>query len=283
MEDDAMPAKPSGHEPALAPWRERLHEIIFEADTPAGKAFDVALLVAILVSVVAVMLDSVPEIHQRSGAWLSGLEIALTAGFTIEYVLRLVCVRRPARYAVSFFGIVDLVAVLPTYLDIVIEGEAHSLIVIRALRLLRAFRILKLGHLLSEATLLRRAIVQSRAKIAVFLSAILVVVTIMGAAMYLVESGTNSGFVSIPQSCYWAIVTMTTVGYGDIAPMTAVGKALAAVVMVLGYSFIIVPTGIISTELARAAPSISTQACPSCAAEGHDPDAKHCKFCGAKL
>ncbi len=267
----------------MAPWRHRLHEIIFEADTPAGLAFDLALLAAIVLSVLSVCLESVAAIDDRYHAWLAGAEWTFTILFSIEYVLRLLCVRKPHRYALSFFGIVDLMAILPTYLSVFFPGAQH-LLVIRAFRLLRIFRILKLGRYLSEAGALRRAIWASRAKVTVFLTSVAVVVTIMGAAMFLVEGGPESGFTSIPQSMYWAIVTMTTVGYGDIAPLTPLGKALAAVVMVLGYSFIIVPTGIISAELARNVNRpVTTQACPDCSREGHDIDATFCKFCSAQL
>ncbi|MHC4769649.1 MAG: ion transporter [Planctomycetota bacterium] len=266
----------------MAPWRQRLHEIIFEADTPAGKAFDVALLVAILLSVLSVSLETVDPIDARYHLLLESVEWIFTILFTIEYVLRLICVRKPRRYALSFYGIIDLVAILPTYLTLFIPG-AQQFLVIRALRLLRVFRIFKLGGFLTEATALRQAIWASRAKITVFLASILIIVLIMGAAMHLIE-GEREGFHSIPQSMYWAIVTMTTVGYGDVAPVTALGKALSAVVMVLGYSFIIVPTGIVTAELAVAGMKpVSTQACPDCSLEGHDVNAKHCKFCGAAL
>jgi voltage-gated potassium channel len=266
----------------MAPWRQRLHEIIFEADTPAGKAFDVALLVAILLSVLSVSLETVEGVDTRYHGLLMTAEWLFTILFTIEYVLRLICVRKPRRYALSFYGIIDLLAILPTYLSVLVPG-AQQFMVIRALRLLRAFRIFKLGRYLTEATALREAIWASRAKITVFLASILIIVLIMGAAMHLIE-GERPGFHSIPQSMYWAIVTMTTVGYGDVAPVTPLGKALSAVVMVLGYSFIIVPTGIVSAELAVAGMKpVSTQACPDCSLEGHDVNAKHCKFCGAVL
>jgi voltage-gated potassium channel len=266
----------------MAPWRQRLHEIIFEADTPAGKAFDVALLVAILLSVLSVSLETVETIDGRYHVLLESAEWLFTILFTIEYVLRLICVRKPRRYDLSFYGIIDLVAVLPTYLTLFIPG-AQQFMVIRALRLLRVFRIFKLGRYLTEASALREAIWASRAKITVFLASILIIVLIVGAAMHLIE-GAREGFDSIPQSMYWAIVTMTTVGYGDVAPFTPLGKALSAVVMVLGYSFIIVPTGIVTAELTRGiGRPVSTQACPDCSLEGHDLNARHCKFCGAEL
>ncbi|MHC4421456.1 MAG: ion transporter [Planctomycetota bacterium] len=245
----------------MAPWRQRLHEIIFEADTPAGKAFDVALLIAILLSVMSVSLETVDTIDARYHVLLESVEWLFTILFTIEYILRLICVRTPRRYVLSFYGIIDLVAVVPTYLTLVIPG-AQQFLVIRALRLLRVFRIFKLGRYLTEATALREAIWASRAKV----------------------TGEDAGFDSIPQAMYWAVVTMTTVGYGDIAPLTPLGKALAAIIMVLGYSFIIVPTGIVSAELAVAGMRpVSTQACPDCSLDGHDVNAKHCKFCGTEL
>ncbi len=264
-------------------WREKLHEIIFEADTPAGKAFDVGLLLAILLSVTAVLLDSVPEIHEEYGTEFLAVEWFFTILFSIEYVLRLVCVGRPLRYARSFFGIVDLLAVLPTYLSVLMPG-AQSLLVIRALRLLRVFRVLKLAHFTGEAQLLRAALRASARKIIVFLGAVLTIVLIVGALMYLIE-GERSGFRSIPDSIYWAIVTMTTVGYGDIAPSTLLGRLLASAVMITGYGIIAVPTGIVTVELARVPgrKAVNTRSCPDCGADGHDTDAKHCKFCGSQL
>ncbi len=262
-------------------WRARLHEVIFESDTAAGRAFDVGLLVAILVSVVAVMLESVPDIRREHGRMLHAVEWTLTIAFTIEYVLRLVAVDHPWRYARSFYGLVDLMAVLPTYLSLMLPA-ARSLMVIRAIRLLRVFRILRLARFLGEGHELLMALRASRRKITVFLGAIVTIVVIMGTLMYLIE-GEEHGFTSIPTSMYWAVVTMTTVGYGDIAPRTPLGQLLAAVLMILGYAIIAVPTGIVSVELARTGHIISHQACPACGAEGHDADATHCKFCGAPL
>ncbi len=268
----------------LTGWRYRLHEIIFEADTPEGKLFDVALLVAILLSVLAVSLESVESIRNEHGTMLVAAEWVFTILFTIEYVLRLACVRRPMGYAVSFFGIVDLLAVIPTYLSVLIPG-AQSLAVIRALRLLRVFRIFKLARFLSEASALRQAAVASRAKITVFLTAMLIIVMIMATAMHLIEGQQDSGFDSIPQSMYWAIVTVTTVGYGDAAPMTPLGKMLAAIMMIIGYSLIIVPGGIVSAEWMQSSRGkpITTQSCPHCSLEGHDADAHYCKHCGGRL
>jgi voltage-gated potassium channel len=266
----------------MARWRERLHEIIFEAETPEGKAFDVALLVCILASVVTVLLESVGSIRAQHGPLLRALEWGFTVAFTVEYVLRLVCVGRPLRYATSFFGIVDLLAIVPTYLSVFVAG-AQSLIVIRALRLLRIFRVLKLAHFVGEARMLRAALHASLRKITVFLGAVVTIVLIVGSLMYLLE-GEASGFTSIPQGMYWAIVTLTTVGYGDIAPQTFVGKLLASVVMILGYGIIAVPTGIVTVELAQARRMpITTEACPDCGAGGHDNDADFCKFCGGRL
>jgi voltage-gated potassium channel len=262
-------------------WRARLHEVIFEADTPAGRAFDVGLLIAILVSVLAVMLESIPDIRARYGVALRALEWVLTVAFTIEYVLRLLAVEQPWRYARSFFGLVDLLAVAPTYLALVVP-EAHTLMVIRAIRLLRVFRIFKLAQFLGEARLLTTALRASRRKIIVFLGGIVTTVIIVGTLMYVIEGEAN-GFTSIPTSMYWAVVTMTTVGYGDIAPQTTLGRFLAALLMILGYGIIAVPTGIVTVELAQASRAVSSQACPACGAEGHDEDATHCKYCGAAL
>ena len=265
-----------------APWRRRLHETIFEADTPAGRAFDLALLVTILVSVVVVILESVRSLRHAYGPAFVAFEWIITGLFTIEYALRLVSVSRPLRFATSFYGIVDLAAVVPTYLGLLVP-DSHYLLIVRALRLLRVFRILKLGEFLHEARQLQEALRAARRKITVFLSTVLTIVLIVGAMMYVVE-GEEHGFVDIPTSIYWAIVTMTTVGYGDLAPATPLGKVLASVVMLLGYGILAVPTGIVTVELARASRhTISTQACPACGRDGHDADAVHCKFCGTPL
>jgi voltage-gated potassium channel len=262
--------------------RVRLHEIIFEADTPAGKRFDVALLWAILLSLATVMLESVSSIKAQYGDLLRGLEWFFTGLFTVEYALRIFCVARPARYMTSFFGLVDLLSILPTYLSFFIAGT-QSLLVIRALRLLRVFRVLKLTQYVGEAQVLTAALRASRPKITVFMGVVMTSVIIVGTAMYLIE-GEKSGFDSIPRAMYWAIVTMTTVGYGDIAPQTVAGQTLAALLMILGYAIIAIPTGIVSSELMRK-PSgkVSTQACRVCGAEGHDHDASHCKYCGGAL
>jgi voltage-gated potassium channel len=270
--------------PQLAAWRERVRVIIFEADTPAGKAFDVALLVAILTSVFAVMLDSVASIRAEYGRGLDVAEWIFTILFTIEYALRLICVPVPSHYARSFFGVVDVLAILPSYASLLLPRAEH-LLVIRGLRLLRIFRVFKLGRFLGEASILRRALTESRHKVTIFLGTIAILVTILGTAMYLIEGGEN-GFTSIPAAVYWAVVTMTTVGYGDVAPQTVAGKSLATLVMILGYSIIAVPTGIVTAEIvesAAAARKLTTRCCPQCMAEGHDTDAQFCKACGADL
>ena len=272
-------ARKEGDEPQ-SHWRHELHEVIFEADTPAGKAFDVGLLIAILVSIAAVLLESVSSFQERWGGTLRTIEWVLTGLFTAEYVLRLLCVRRPLRYAFSFFGLVDLLALLPTYLSLVFTG-AQSLLVIRALRLLRVFRILKLARFIGEAQHLKVALRSSTRKILVFLSAVVTMVLIIGSVMYLVEGEAN-GFTSIPQSIYWAVVTMTTVGYGDIAPQTVLGKFIASIVMILGYGIIAVPTGIVTVELSRAR-TTSTLCCRTCSSEGHVDGAKYCHACGDEL
>ena len=269
-------------QPLHPAWRVRLHEVIFEADTAAGRAFDVLLLWCIVLSVLAVLLESVAAVHERYAWFLRAAEWAFTILFTVEYVLRLVSVGRPLRYASSFFGVVDLLAIVPTYLSVLLPG-AQTLLVIRALRLLRVFRVLKLVRFVEEARVLGQALRASRHKITVFLGTVATLVLIVGTLMYLIEGEAN-GFDSIPRSIYWAIVTLTTVGYGDIAPTTVLGQMLASVVMILGYSIIAVPTGIVTVELSKATKEqVSTQACPQCSAEGHDADAKHCKYCGARL
>jgi voltage-gated potassium channel len=264
-------------------WREALRIIVFEADTPAGKAFDVGLILSILLSVVAVMLDSVGSVRRLHGGFLYSVEWFFTVVFTVEYILRLIISERPSHYAKSFFGMVDLVAVLPTYISILMPG-AQYLLVIRVLRVLRVFRILKFVQYIREASALKQALISSSRKINVFIFTILTLVVILGAFMYSIE-GEENGFTSIPTSVYWAIVTLTTVGYGDISPKTPLGQALAAVIMVIGYSIIAVPTGIVSVELSRVMSKggLKPRVCPGCAVGGHDEDAVHCKYCGAKL
>jgi len=263
-------------------WRFKLHEIIFEADTTSGKWFDIILIISIILSVIAILLDSIMAINQKYGQQLFVIEWFFTILFTIEYILRLTCVRRPIRYTTSFFGVIDLLAILPTYISLILPGGQY-LIVIRILRVLRIFRVLKLVKYLSEARILMHALRESRRKVTVFLFTVFTLVVIFGSLMYLIEGGTN-GFTSIPRSIYWAIVTLTTVGYGDISPQTVLGQMIASAVMIFGYAIIAVPTGIVTVELSKAqTKKVSTQACPDCSAEGHDPDAKFCKICGEKL
>ncbi len=265
------------------PIKEKLHEIIFEADTPMGKRFDVALMIVIIASVIIVMLETVPSLHDEYFDLFYIIEWAFTIFFTIEYLLRLYCVYRPFKYARSFFGIIDLLAILPTFLSLFIVG-AQSLLIIRILRLMRVFRIFKLGHFLAEGDQLLKALKASRAKITVFMLFIILMVTIIGAVMYLVEGGEEgTGFSSIPDSVYWAIVTLTTVGYGDITPLTNLGRFFSAIVMMMGYAIIAVPTGIVSVEIFRSKNSSSTQSCRYCGEEGHDEDAVHCKYCGEQM
>mgnify|MGYP000164370236 FL=1 len=264
--------------------KERIHEVIFEADTPMGRTFDISLLVVISISVLIVMLESVDYIQVKYASLFFVLEWIFTIIFTIEYGLRIYAVYRPLKYMTSFFGVIDLLAILPAYLSLFFAGT-HYFIVIRALRLIRIFRIFKLGHFLKEGAIITSALRASRAKIFVFLMSVTLLVIIIGALMYVVEGGNNDSFSSIPRSIYWAIVTLTTVGYGDIVPKTELGQFLSAVVMILGYAIIAVPTGIVSAEMVNATSSSknNTQACRYCGREGHDDDAVHCKYCGEIL
>jgi len=264
-------------------WRRTLYVVIFEHGTPAGKGFDVTLLVLILASVAAVVVESVEGVRSGWGAALLRIEWGFTLLFTVEYVLRLVSVRRPLGYAKSFFGIVDLVAVLPTYLSLLVPG-AQALLTVRAVRLLRVFRILKLSHFLGEERVLIRALRESVRKIVIFIGAVLVLVLVLGSVMYLIE-GPDTGFTSIPVSIYWAIVTMTTVGYGDVAPQTVLGRMVASLIMIIGYGIIAVPTGIVTVEmgLAHRFAKGQSRTCPSCGLADHDEDAAYCKRCGAVL
>ncbi len=270
-------------EKGLRKWQMQLHELIYESETTAGKAFDITLLVFILASIITVMLDSVESLHVRYGDTFYALEWFFTIVFTIEYFLRLICIRRPQSYAFSVLGIIDLLAIIPSYLSIIIAGS-QSLLVLRALRLLRIFRIFRLVHFLSEMKFLSVAIKNSLRKISIFILFVLSTVVILGSVIYLVE-GRQNGFTSIPLSIYWAIVTITTVGYGDIAPVTPLGQMIASFIMLLGYGIIAVPTGIITTEMAIAAKSKTqdNRACPSCGREGHDEDARFCKYCSWQL
>lgn len=263
--------------------KEKIHEIIFEADTPVGKAFDVALLIIISASVVVVMLESVLPLQERFGRLFDILEWIFTIVFTVEYILRLYSVYRPFKYAISFFGVVDLLSILPTYISLILVGSEYFLI-IRILRLLRIFRIFKLGHFIKEGALLVKALRASRARITVFLTFVALLTVLIGSIMYLIEGGADSGFTSIPRAIYWAIVTLTTVGYGDITPVTSIGQFFSAAVMILGYAIIAVPTGIVTAEIIKEGRNITnTQACRYCGAEGHDDDALYCKNCGARL
>ncbi len=264
-------------------WKLRLHEIIFESNTKAGKAFDVTLLVCILLSISVVMADSVSSLHNQYGHIFYIIEWCFTILFTIEYMLRLISVKNPVAYAFTFFGIIDMLAIVPTYLSVLIAGT-QSLLVLRALRLLRVFRIFKLSHFLSEMSFLGTAISASLRKISIFISFVITMVIILGSIMYLIERGEN-GFNSIPDCIYWAIVTITTVGYGDISPVTPTGKLVASLIMLLGYAIIAVPTGIVTTEMAIAARNKQQkhEACPNCGREGHDNDAAFCKYCGTLL
>lgn len=264
-------------------WRLRLYIVIFEADTRAGRLFDLALLATILASVAVVILDSVNSISRENAALFDALEWTFTALFSVEYLARLACVRRPLRYATGFFGVVDLLAVLPAYLAMLVPG-AHVLLDVRILRLLRIFRILKLAAYVGEYRALGAALVASRRKILIFLSVVLMITLLMGTLLYVVE-GPARGYTSIPMSVYWAIVTMTTVGYGDITPRTDLGRLIAAVMMLLGWGILAVPTGIVSAEMTarRFARAPTTRTCHECLSEGHEESARFCKDCGAAL
>jgi len=262
--------------------RDRVAEIVFGHETPAGKAFDVALILAIAASVFVVMLETVSSLHEELGPLLRLAEWFFTILFTVEYAVRLWCTPEPLRYARSFFGVVDLASILPTYLSLVLPG-AQTLLVVRALRLLRIFRVLKLAEYTSQATSLWGALARSRQKITVFLAVVLTLVLLLGSLMYLVE-GPSNGFTSIPRAVYWAVVTLTTVGYGDITPHTVAGQLLASMVMILGYGIIAVPTGIVTVEMGRGDGTVAPgRPCPRCALPGHDADARYCKRCGDLL
>lgn len=273
----------------FSPFREKLHEVIFEADTQSGKWFDIILLIFILGSVLAVMLESVDFLGGPYANVFWWFEFGFTLFFTVEYLLRIYAVHSPSKYIFSFFGIIDLLAILPFFLSFIFVGSQY-LVVIRSLRLMRVFRIFKLVSFVKGASDINKALKASRAKIFVFLSFILILVVILGSVVYLVEAETNSGFTSIPRSIYWAIVTLTTVGYGDIAPLTPLGQFIAAFIMIIGYSVIAVPTGIVSSEMvnpnnktSQNQISLNTQCCKNCSKEGHDDDAEYCKFCGSDL
>ncbi|MBN2349307.1 MAG: ion transporter [Bacteroidales bacterium] len=263
-------------------FRQKLFEIIFESDTRSGKVFDIALLFFILLSIVIVILESVSGYQIRFGHIFLIIEWFITILFTLEYITRIYVVDKPWKYIFSFYGIIDLISILPTFISVFIPGT-HSLMVIRALRLLRIFRILKITRYIDAGKILVNALKASRIKISVFLFTIGTVIVIIGTLMYLIE-GEASGFTSIPKSIYWAVVTLTTVGYGDITPQTAFGQFISSLVMILGYSIIAVPTGIVTAELAgNIKKSSNNQVCPKCLKEGHDEDAEYCKYCGSEL
>lgn len=263
-------------------WRLAVYRVIFESDTRAGRLFDIVLVVCIVASVAVVVLDSVPSLHARHDGAFDVLEWTFTALFTLEYAARLACTRRPLRYATSVFGVIDLLAVLPTYVGVFVP-DASLLLDIRVLRLLRVFRIFRLAAYMHESSALGSALVASRRKIFVFLSFVVMVVLIMGTLMYVVE-GPQNGFRSIPIAVYWAISTMTTVGFGDIVPKTDIGRAIASVMMLLGWGILAVPTGIVSAEFAaQRMPQRASRQCPVCLSDGHSVDARFCADCGAKL
>lgn len=275
--------KPDFRDSPDSRWRKALHDVIFEAETPAGRAFDIALITLIILSVIIVILDSVKSYQQKYGEFLYAAEWFFTILFSIEYLLRLISVRRPLRYAFSFFGIIDILSIVPTYASLFIPGVQY-LLTVRILRLLRIFRVFKLTEYISEAQTLKRALFASAKKIGVFILAVLTLVTVIGSLIYVIE-GEENGFKDIPTSIYWAIVTLTTVGYGDISPKTALGQFFASIVMILGYGIIAVPTGIVTVEISKASKTFleSSETCPNCLAEGHDRDAVFCKYCGAQL
>ena len=267
----------------LSPWRESLNDIIFGAETPLGKGFDIILIITIILSIFVVMLDSVKSIQIKYVDFFYYTEWFFTLLFSVEYLLRLICVRKPRLYIRSFYGVVDLFSVLPTYIGLFIPGIKYVL-VLRVLRLLRIFRILKLSEYMQEADVLKDALFNSFRKITVFLYVVLTLVVIFGSMLYVIE-GSDSGFTSIPKSVYWAIVTLTTVGYGDIAPQSPFGQIVASAIMIMGYGIIAVPTGIYSAELLKShqADKITNDACPDCGATGHDFDAHFCKYCSHTL
>lgn len=267
---------------ARAAWRDTLYRVIFEADTPTGKLFDIVLVLSIIVSVLAVMLDSVGFIHARWEKELVFLEWLFTIVFTLEYLARLISAHKPTAYVFSFMGMVDLLSTLPSYIGLFLSGGSYAM-ALRLLRLLRIFRVLKLSYYLEESHVMARALAASRRKLLVFLLSILTLVMILGTIMFTVE-GPENGYTSIPESIYWAIVTLTTVGYGDIAPKTALGQGIASMVMILGYAIIAVPTGIVTAELSRVQRDLNLViACPRCMLEGHDHDAAYCRRCGEHL
>lgn len=272
------------NDPQINTWKEKWHEIIYEAESKAGKSFDLILIVAIIFSIILVMLESVKELDAKYHDFFNISEWVITILFTIEYIIRIITVKKPKKYIFSFYGIIDLLSTIPKYISLFIGG-AHALVALRALRLLRIFRILKLVRFVGATNTLGKAIKASRFKILVFISAVMIICVIIGTMMYLIE-GDPSGFTSIPRSIYWAIVTLTTVGYGDIAPQTAIGQLLASLVMILGYGIIAIPTGIVGVEMAKDKGTnihLNTNSCQNCSADNHKDDAKFCYKCGDKL
>jgi voltage-gated potassium channel len=262
--------------------KDTVFTVIFEAETPAGKTFDVALIIAILVSVLAVMLDTVPRLHAQYGDLLYAMEWAFTMVFMIEYGLRLWCINDKSRYAFSFYGVIDLLGILPTFVSLFYVGAQH-LLVIRIIRVLRVFRVLRMMRYVGEANMLRDALISSQRKITVFLLSVAAMVVVFGSLMYLIE-GAENGFTSIPKSMYWAVITLTTVGYGDITPQTPFGQFIASLVMISGYAIIAVPTGIVTMGLVEAGRKQEhTRTCPDCSAEGHASTASFCWRCGHTL
>ena len=263
-------------------WKRELHEIIYEADTPNGKLFDLILLTTILASIVLVMLESIDSINDSYGTFLNISEWIITGLFTLEYILRIIAIEKPLKYIFSFYGIIDLLSTIPKYLSLIFIGS-HHFAALRALRLLRVFRILKLTRYIGASNKLLIALKTSRAKIGVFLFFIIILCVILGAIMYMIE-GADNGFTSIPKSIYWAVVTMTTVGYGDIAPQTPFGQFIASIIMILGYAIIAIPTGIVSSEISKTdSIDTNTQSCPNCGIDGHKDGAEFCFSCGTKL
>ncbi len=265
-------------------WKSRLHEIIYEADTKEGKLFDVVLLFVIIASIVVVMLESVLPIKLQYAYWLNIAEWTITILFSLEYIARVISINKPKEYIFSFYGIIDLLSTIPKYLSFFLIGGGGALVALRSLRLLRVFRILKLHQFVGASDNFIKALKVSKAKILVFLSFVFIMSIILGTVMYLVEYNENSGFTSIPRSVYWSIVTLTTVGYGDIAPVTPLGQFIASLIMILGYGIIAVPTGIVSSEMTKKSDiHINTQSCPYCATSNHKDDAIYCYECGNKL
>ena len=269
----------------LKNWKEKVHEVIYETDTPAGKLFDVILLLVILLSILLVMLESIESIGTKYAYILNVAEWVITILFSIEYIARIISVEKPKTYVFSFYGIIDLLSTIPKYISLFVLGT-HSLVALRALRLLRVFRILKLTRFIGESANFGKALKRSRAKIAVFISFVIVLCIILGTVMYLVESNEGSGFTSIPRSVYWAIVTLTTVGYGDIAPITALGQFIASLIMILGYGIIAIPTGIVTSEMSKSEKELipsNTQNCANCNEDYHQDNAEFCHKCGNKI